>query len=254
MSIARGSTLKNAYRYVTLAIDSCSEKQLCGMIFHEAREKGIPFSGYLELAWTADAILQGRDYPMRSVEQRTFLKAKSHNMRHEWTPPELDVQRQKKGKKATFQLFIKHRFYASWQGTLFWVENQQTFKYQSFLELMHLMNELLTDKVAEPILESHIEFGNMDQLVEQLDTVLCLQDSGLKTAIGLYRKDDKTATFVIRFLFRENATCQGSIRWKETGIQRHFRSFLELIMMVDEGIGGSIRWIQPDMKESAIAL
>lgn len=256
MSIARGSTLKNGYRYVTLAIEDCPGRQPCGMLYHATRDKGVAFSGYLELVWEADAILQGQNYPMRSVEQRTFSERRGFDKQRSWKLPETDMQGWKTGRKATFQLFVTHRFYGSWQGNFLWVEKQKTFEYRSFLELMHLMNEILSEPEAEPepITDSVIEFSDMSQLVERLDVLFSLPDGGHRMAIGLYRRGNKTETFVIRLLFRGNATWQGSICWKETGQRRHFRSFLELIMMIDEGVLGSVGWSGKELSGRVVDL
>lgn len=41
------------------------------------------------------------------------------------------------------------------------------------------------------------------------------------------------ATFVVRVLFRQNASWQGSVVWEETGREENFRSALELLLMMD---------------------
>ena len=43
-------------------------------------------------------------------------------------------------------------------------------------------------------------------------------------------------TFLVRVLFRRNDTWQGTVCWKEKGEQASFRSFLELLMMVDSAV------------------
>ncbi len=43
-------------------------------------------------------------------------------------------------------------------------------------------------------------------------------------------------TFLVRVLFRRNDTWQGTVCWKEKGEQASFRSFLELLIMVDSAV------------------
>lgn len=47
------------------------------------------------------------------------------------------------------------------------------------------------------------------------------------------------ATFSIRFLFRQNASWQGSIRWMEGGKEEHFRSALELILLLESALSSA---------------
>ncbi len=46
------------------------------------------------------------------------------------------------------------------------------------------------------------------------------------------------ATFLIRVLFRQNASWQGSVRWIEGDREESFRSALELIFLIDSVAGG----------------
>jgi len=45
------------------------------------------------------------------------------------------------------------------------------------------------------------------------------------------------ATFVIRVLFRQNASWQGSVTWLEGRQEQSFRSVLELILLMDNALG-----------------
>lgn len=45
------------------------------------------------------------------------------------------------------------------------------------------------------------------------------------------------ATFVLRVLFRQNASWQGSVTWEEGGLEQNFRSVLELLLLLDDALG-----------------
>ena len=49
-------------------------------------------------------------------------------------------------------------------------------------------------------------------------------------------------TFVIRVMFRRNATWQGTICWKEKRRQVSFRSFLEMLLLMQEAAADSEGW------------
>ena len=44
------------------------------------------------------------------------------------------------------------------------------------------------------------------------------------------------STFTVRILFRQNASWQGSILWQEGSQEQHFRSVLELILLMDNAL------------------
>ena len=54
------------------------------------------------------------------------------------------------------------------------------------------------------------------------------------------------ATFVVRVLFRENATWQGTVTWKEKRRQVNFRSFMELLLLMYEAVGHMGEWQEKD--------
>ena len=49
----------------------------------------------------------------------------------------------------------------------------------------------------------------------------------------------KMATFLVRILFRQNASWQGTLTWVEGGQEEYFRSVLELIGLMDNALGYS---------------
>ena len=57
------------------------------------------------------------------------------------------------------------------------------------------------------------------------------------------------ATFVVRVLFRRNATWQGTIGWKEKRCQVSFRSFMELLLLMHEAVARSGQWQKKTVKK-----
>ncbi len=47
---------------------------------------------------------------------------------------------------------------------------------------------------------------------------------------------DVTAAFLIRIRFRQNASWQGTIQWLEARKSRHFRSFLEMTLLIRQAL------------------
>ena len=57
---------------------------------------------------------------------------------------------------------------------------------------------------------------------------------------GLAPQKGKKATFLIRILFRQHASWQGSVTWLEGGGEQTFRSVMELIHLMDSALGGCV--------------
>ena len=53
---------------------------------------------------------------------------------------------------------------------------------------------------------------------------------------GMEFRRGQAATFVVKILFRQNASWQGSIAWQEGGREESFRSVLELILLMDSAM------------------
>lgn len=48
----------------------------------------------------------------------------------------------------------------------------------------------------------------------------------------------KLATFLVKILFRQNASWQGSVVWKEQRREESFRSVLELLLLMNSALAG----------------
>ena len=57
-----------------------------------------------------------------------------------------------------------------------------------------------------------------------------MEEKVFETKVG------RRATFIVQIQFRQNATWQGVITWSEKKQERHFRSTLEMIKLMDEAM------------------
>ena len=55
---------------------------------------------------------------------------------------------------------------------------------------------------------------------------------------GELAQNGRLGTFVIRLLFRQHTTWQGTVTWLEGKGEESFRSVLELILLLDSALGG----------------
>ena len=102
-------------------------------------------------------------------------------------------------------------------------------------------------------LEEDLRFGSLMQFLALMDAVMDLDNQPQRSVeprvfsapvsevIGGARRAGKKvppiATFQISVLFRQNASWQGTLVWKEKEREVEFRSALEMIMLVDNALG-----------------
>ena len=55
---------------------------------------------------------------------------------------------------------------------------------------------------------------------------------------GSENRKGELGTFIIRLLFRQHTSWQGTVTWIEGGGEQTFRSVLELIFLMDSALGG----------------
>ena len=60
----------------------------------------------------------------------------------------------------------------------------------------------------------------------------------VKGAPELAEQTGQLATFVVRLLFRQHASWQGSVIWLEGKGEQNFRSVLELVLLLNNALGG----------------
>lgn len=281
MAISKSSGLINQYRTFTLALDAYHNKKIMGRIYHASKNAAIPFIGLVDMVRYMEALFDEMNYPMPSMVQRNFKLVKK--------VPKTEVringgeaEELPRGQLLTLRLTIKHRYNASWQGNVEFQETGEEFVFLSFLDLVRLINRHLPgkkmtypeaeyssvcrvaiDEYNSYCMEGHIHqiasedkfyFCSAIQMMEYMEHMIAGSVSEKKVvtdqALGIYRDKGKKATFIIRLLFCENSTWQGRIRWKETSQTMNFRSFLELIKLMDTALM-SIDWCEKQTDKKA---
>ena len=112
-------------------------------------------------------------------------------------------------------------------------------------------NGVMLGRFFHPYLDTGQTFESLTQFLIQMEQLLdemCFPQSFTVTrtfadipkgriaqAESLLRQG-RMATFLIKILFRQNASWQGSIVWQEGGREQTFRSVLELIFLMDSAL------------------
>lgn len=281
MPMTKRGLLPNAYRFIHIAADGFEDRILKGRLYHESWEGGRAFGGLSEMIMVLEKLFDEIHYPVKSVDYRNF-SGKYRELKGETGETgELPSLPEQKGKKADFTLHVKYRYNATWQGT---ITNLGTGERESFLSLMELMDILAVSlgsqvrhggtglgkrmcevtvrnyegcqmggDVSHPAVSDRRTFINEFDLKEEIAAMLdplpeesrsndIIIPRSFHVAVGNYGP----ATFVVRILFRRNATWQGTVRWKEKRSQVNFRSFMELLLLMQEAVGRTGKWIQEE--------
>ena len=120
-------------------------------------EEPFEFTNLMSMIEMMETTFDTKGFPEMHMLPRTFGKAKQRLRKHELDLQEhakkraavkgdTDVQEQGKqnGKSNTFEITVKFRHNAEWQGTIHWVEKDVTKQFSSIVEMIKLMDNALT--------------------------------------------------------------------------------------------------------------
>ena len=114
-------------------------------------------------------------------------------------------------------------------------------------------NRVLQGRLNNPAWEGGESFQSLMEFFQKMETLLnqiqlpqsftAMRSFG-ETAAAQERDPSfqqaqctgKLATFVVRVLFRQNASWQGAVTWLEGGQEESFRSALELALLMDSAL------------------
>lgn len=144
MAIGKMSAVRNTDRYFSIAVDECDEINIKGIMFHGSGSYGIYFSSLLEMILNMDRIYDETGCSKQTFQMRSFPGV------------ELPVavacpykEAQRAGKLATFGIYVSYRYHASWQGTVFWNEGSFSESFESELQLMQLIEGIISGHYPE---------------------------------------------------------------------------------------------------------
>lgn len=246
MSISKSSMLHEEKRVVTLAVDNYESGIWTGLLFCGQDQQGSDCCGVMDLIHQMDLIFEEMKYPMLSMSQRNFLAT-------EVNLPKAECRHaRREGRLATLVIRVRQRQFASWQGVVIDTKTQEQHIFSSFLQLMDIIESVVTGNMTVPSDQGQV---GMEQFVREMNR--CLMDAGstvsqleIKQAFSntLFcscSRDGYRFNLTIRIMFQANNTCQGVIYWKEMRQEQKFRSFLELIQMIDQAADSRMKLEQP---------
>lgn len=279
MSVARTGVLPDSYKYYTIAVDSFDSRLLKGQVYHDGWDRGMAFGCISEMALILEGMSDAMQYPMKSLEERKFDHRCAKRQYEGPVRLGQDLVRTGTGKLGEFRLHLKYRFHATWQGDITDLRQGGTVPFSSFMELMEYFcralgqegrdslyglgrkmcevvvrryeDFVMSGDISHPSVEHRQSFSSEFDIKELIGSMLnplpCEEERGsivIPRSVAFVAGNHSPATFVVRVLFRRNATWQGMICWKEKRAQVSFRSFLEMLLLMQEAMIGSESWNQ----------
>lgn len=136
MSISYKGTTSEDVRKLQICVNSCSKRDISGIIYHQTISEGRCFDNMMQLVILIEQLLQEIEYPREMQERRSFsssmmpLLTASGNGRQQ-------------GALATFDVRMTFRQNASWQGIITWREGEREVSFRSALEFLLLIDSAL---------------------------------------------------------------------------------------------------------------
>lgn len=125
-----------------IRVTSYESKIIQGILSNPFFGEEKPFYGMIQLILLLEALQDDLNYPEQGMRSRSFSKSDKLDP----PPPGDDPANTEPGVPAlaTFKTSVYFRQNASWQGSIFWEEEQSTANFRSVLELIKLIDDALS--------------------------------------------------------------------------------------------------------------
>jgi hypothetical protein len=120
-----------------IRVTSYENKTLQGVFINSFYENEMRFENLIQLLFLMEKLQDELSFPQKAMEQRTFTGTKEHQA-------ETAAQQGSYETLATFKVNVLFRQNASWQGSVQWVERESESQFRSVLELVMLIDSVLT--------------------------------------------------------------------------------------------------------------
>ena len=128
-----------------------------GLLYSQYLDEPYEFFSFVKMIEKMEEIFDTKKFPQAFMKPRTFgntrketkkLDAERNDIMKDVMKP--NVTEEAAGSKCTFEITVKFRQNATWQGQILWAEKNQKQNFRSVLEMLKLMDEALTEKSGEP--------------------------------------------------------------------------------------------------------
>lgn len=133
-----------------VCIDGIFHADMTGRLFNPYIRGPIKFFGMIGMVRELENMMDEFSFPESTFRYQTFREEnygpRQKNVREVRRFMSDDILQQKFGEQATFVVQVQFRQNATWQGTIQWLEEKESRKFRSLLEMIKLMDEALTQE------------------------------------------------------------------------------------------------------------
>ncbi len=124
-----------------ICVDEYRDGEMRGRIYNHYYGEPLVFSNIMQMLKKLEAMLDGFEYPQRTMKQRSFVgKTQKSEGQMEHNMQQHPACEEERGKVATFYVKVIFRKNASWQGNVKWLDSGQDENFRSVFELLTLMD------------------------------------------------------------------------------------------------------------------
>lgn len=126
-----------------ICVDAVHGHELSGRVYHCYSAAAMPFGDLWEMIRLCDAFFEQIGFPQQSTAYRSFFRPRRGAAAPAVPPRVLTAEQlaQNRGSVATYFLEVETRSGATWQGRLYWQEQNRSYPFESVLEMGRLMDE-----------------------------------------------------------------------------------------------------------------
>lgn len=129
---------------IMVCVNEHGEHGFSGLFYHLFLPEEFPFSNGADMLLRLDRLFDELDHPQAYFRARDLTnKAQSARKRKKRAISREPLHTLRRGRVATFQIIIRYRQNASWQGELHGAGEQAKTYFRSALELLRLMDSAL---------------------------------------------------------------------------------------------------------------
>jgi len=133
-------------------ITSSNDGEIYGKLDCMYFEEPFKFTCLIRMIEMMETTFDAKGFPEKQLLPRTFYKAKKRLRKHEldinaYMKEQTTTQTQSKpdGKKCTFEILVRFRHNAEWQGSIQWIEKGVVKQFSSIVEMVKLIDTALSD-------------------------------------------------------------------------------------------------------------
>jgi len=141
-----------------VVITQNSDGTINGNLFSRYFDEPFAFTRLMSMIEMMETTFDTKGFPEKHLLPRTFGKSKKRLRKHELDLPAVAKERSAvldgandpnqnafPAKTCTFDISVRFRHNAEWQGSIHWKEKDETSRFSSIVELVRIINEALAE-------------------------------------------------------------------------------------------------------------